>query len=83
MVKSDPVINSCASSNHTYQLPSNNFTYNTCYNFNNDISTMDYIKIHKTAHALYTIFHGMVYFQDPVENIRNPLDRYIMIITYK
>ena len=38
------------------------------------------IKRHQTAHALYTctsytIFHGMVYFQDPVENIRNPLDK--------
>ena len=30
MVKSDPVIKSCASSNHTYQLPSKNFTYSTC-----------------------------------------------------
>ena len=27
MVKSDPAINSCASSSYTYQLPSNNFTY--------------------------------------------------------
>jgi hypothetical protein len=34
-------------------------------------------KRHKTVHALYactykyTIFHGMVYFPDPVEDIRN------------
>jgi hypothetical protein len=37
-------------------------------------------KRHKTAHALYacteyTIFHGMVYFPDPVEDIRNPLNK--------
>jgi uncharacterized membrane protein YsdA (DUF1294 family) len=37
-------------------------------------------KRHKTAHALYayteyTIFHGMVYFPDPVEDIRNPLSK--------
>jgi hypothetical protein len=39
-------------------------------------------KRHKTAHALYacteyTIFHGMVYFPDPVgvEYIRNPLNK--------
>jgi hypothetical protein len=36
-------------------------------------------KRHKTAHALYacteyTIFHGMVYFPDPVEDIRNPIN---------
>jgi hypothetical protein len=36
-------------------------------------------KRHKTAHALYacteyTIFHGTVYFPDPVEDIRNPLN---------
>jgi hypothetical protein len=42
-------------------------------------------KRHKTAHALYacteyTIFHGMVYFPDPVElDIRNPLK--IMLIS--
>ena len=43
MVKSDPAINSCASSNYTYQLPSNNFTYSYTEhaNFNYDISTMD------------------------------------------
>ena len=39
MVKSDPVIN--VKSNHTYPLPSNNFTYSKCYSFNYDISTMD------------------------------------------
>ena len=32
MVKSDPAINSCASSNYTYQLPSNNFTYSYIQN---------------------------------------------------
>ena len=43
MVKSDPAINSCASSNYTYQLPSNNFTHSDTEhaNFNYDISTMD------------------------------------------
>jgi hypothetical protein len=34
---------------------------------------------HNTAHCytrapLIRGFHGMVYFQDPVENVRNPLD---------
>jgi hypothetical protein len=37
-------------------------------------------KRHKTTHVLYacteyTIFHGMVYFPDPVEDIRNPLSK--------
>ena len=40
------------------------------------------IKIHNTPHALYTdayiyytIFHGMVYFPDPAEDVRNPLTK--------
>jgi hypothetical protein len=38
-------------------------------------------KRHKTTHVVlyacteYTIFHGMVYFPDPVEDIRNPLSK--------
>ena len=78
-VKSDPVINSCASSNHTYQLPSNNFTLTIHANFNYDISTMD---LHKNTqnsariirvHLLHNISRdGLL--QDPFENIRNPLD---------
>jgi hypothetical protein len=79
MVKSDPVINSCASSNYTYQLPSNNFTYSRLHaNFNYDISTMDlHIKTQNNAriirvHLLYNIFrHGLL----SRLHKRNPLDK--------
>ena len=69
MVKSDPAINSCASSNYTYQLPSNNFTYSDTEhaNFNYDISTMDlHIKAQNNARIirvlpLYNILrHGLL-----------------------
>jgi hypothetical protein len=78
MVKFDPVINVL------HQITPINYQVITLHTvnaiFNYDISIMVDIKRHKTAHALYTctsytIFHGMVCFRDPVENIRKPLDK--------
>jgi hypothetical protein len=58
-----------------HQITSINYQVITLHtehaNFNYDISTMDlHIK-----EQIITIFYGMVYFQDPVENKRNPLGK--------
>jgi hypothetical protein len=44
---------------------------------------LEWIDIQKTknstriirVHLIYNIFHGMIYFPDPVEDIRNPLTK--------